>query len=94
MSTAGAVAVWAGLLGLLGLEVLLSRVPSLGLAPPAVGLLMAGLVAAFFMDGRRVRGAAAIFAAAGLFWLLVMFGMGWLDPGTRHDIPVPVRTPP
>ena len=94
MNGVGAVATWLVLLILLGLEFLLSGAPGLYFVPPAIGLVMAAVVALVFMRLAQMRGAAAIFATAGVFWLLTLLITGSLDPLTRHDIPVPMRTEP
>ena len=83
---------WALLLSLLAIEFGCSFLP---LAPwlrvmlllPAFG--MVGVVLVVFMEIGRgpviVRG----FAAAGLVWLIVLLGLGSMDPLTRTDYQVP-----
>lgn len=94
MTGRGILLVWLLLLALLALEFALGAVPGMQFAPPVIGMAMALLVALTFMRLSSLRGAAAIFAMAGMFWLCVLMGMGSLDPSTRHDVPAPVRTQP
>ena len=78
------------LLLLLGFEIFLAgRHANLMLAP-LVGLCMAGTVAFSFMRLASEGALSRIFALAAMFWLLVLLGMGSLDPATRHDIGVAV----
>ena len=42
----------------------------------------------------HMRGAAAIFATAGVFWVCVLLLTGSLDLATRHDIPIAMQTAP
>lgn len=79
---------WAALVLLLGMEVVAAVLHAgwiaFGLAP-----IMVALVAAGFM---RVLGAsplARIFATAGLFWLLILIGLGGVDFFARRDYPAP-----
>jgi len=59
-----------------------------GIVAPFVGIAMAAIVFAIPMELPSAPNAAKIFALAGLFWLVVMlFGLGTLDPLTRHDQP-------
>ena len=86
MTAMRSLVVWLFLLLLVGAEFLLSRFAVTARLVPAVGLLMAGIVAMSFMRLSRATGLPAIFAVAAAFWLLIMMGMGGLDPVTRHDI--------
>lgn len=94
MTAWGILSVWLVLLGLLALEFVLGTVPGAQFAPPIIGVAMALIVSMTFMRLASMRGAAAIFAMAGAFWLCILMGMGSLDPATRHDIPVSMRTEP
>ena len=94
MSALGALAIWLLLLALLAVEFVLATVPGMRAAPPIVGLAMALLVATSFMRLVHMRGAAAIFALAGTFWMCILLGLGSLEPATRHDIAVPQHTRP
>jgi caa(3)-type oxidase subunit IV len=57
---------------------------------PLVGLSMAVLVALGFMQINRGADLNRIFAAAAVFWLAILLGLGSLDPFTRHDVATPV----
>lgn len=88
----GILLVWLLLLALLALEFALGAVPGAQFAPPIIGVTMALLVSMAFMRLASMRGAAAIFAMAGVFWLCVLMGMGSLDPATRRDVPTSMQT--
>ena len=91
--TAGAsLLVWLLLLLLLGGEFVTAAFPGARIVPPFIGLGMAVLVSMTFMRLPSARGAAVIFAIAGVFWLGILMGMGFLDPATRHDVPVNMKT--
>lgn len=79
---------WLGLLGLLALEFASAYMPMLRAGTPAIGIAMAVIVALTFMRLGRSRGLVPIFAMAGVFWVLVMLGLGCLDLFTRHDVRV------
>ena len=79
---------WLALLLLLAFQAVIGRVLGWGNVSLAIGLAMAGLVAIFFMDVGRGPGLVRVFAAAGVFWLIVLLGLGLTDPLTRHTIPV------
>lgn len=79
--------VWLVLLVLLLMEFAAAYLPSLRGAPPFIGIFMACVVAMTFMRPGS-RGLPPIFAIAGVFWLLVMLGLGGMDSFTRHDISV------
>jgi cytochrome c oxidase subunit 4 len=74
------------LVGLLGLSVLLSRLP-LGPLKPVSGLgiaiVKAVLVAAFFMHLKYRDGRTLVFALAGLAWLALLFTFTLADYLTR-----------
>lgn len=53
---------------------------------PFVGIGMAVVVALTFMRLNSSKGLIPIFALAGVFWMLVMFGLGGLDSFTHHDL--------
>ena len=59
-----------------------------GLWAAVIGLAMATLVALTFMQLARMPGLPAAFALAAVFWLMILMGLGSMDPVTRHDIPV------
>jgi hypothetical protein len=49
-------------------------------------------VALTYMRLAKTGGTASAFALAGVFWLMVMFGLGSMDPATRHDIAIARQT--
>ena len=77
--------IWAVLVLLLGLEVLAAELHAgwvaFGLAP-----IMVALVAGGFMSVMRASPLAHIFAAAGLFWLLILVGLGGVDFFARAEL--------
>lgn len=83
---------WFALALLLCLEIVASRVLRLGSAAPAIGVIMAGLVGVMFMNLRTASGLARIFAVATIVWLVIILGMGVMDPVTRTDVDVPQHT--
>lgn len=82
------IAIWAALVLLLILEVVSALLHAgwvaFGLAP-----IMVLLVAGGFMHALKASPLAHIFAAAGLFWLLILIGLGGTDFFTRRDYPAP-----
>ena len=88
MKLGGVIVVWLVLLVLLGIEFAAAHGPAGRYAAPGIGIAMAVLVALSFMRLGSSRGLAPVFALAGVFWLLIMLGLGSLDPLTRHDLPV------
>lgn len=88
---------WLALAVLLALECGASFLP-LGHAGGALllvpGLAMAVIVAFAFMRLGRASGVAQAFALFGVFWVLVLLGLGSMDAMTRHDIPVRITTYP
>lgn len=90
-------AVWLALAGLFALE-LAGALTGFGhvfggflLVPAAV---MVALVGRFYMRIRESGGLATFFALAAVFWLLVLLGLGSIDPMTRTDYPVTVTEYP
>ncbi|HYZ62733.1 MAG TPA: hypothetical protein VE650_09785 [Acetobacteraceae bacterium] len=78
---------WGVMLGLVLLELVLMLL-HLGPATPFVALAMMGIVVMGPMELGRAPTLARIFALAGAFWVVfVLFGLGMLDPLTRHDLP-------
>jgi len=69
-----------------------SRVLRFGSAAPVIGVIMAGLVGVMFMNLRTASGLARIFAVATIVWLVIILGMGGMDPVTRTDVDVPQHT--
>lgn len=85
---------WAVLLGLVVLQLLLAALGA-GMAAPLVGLVMTGVVLAVPMELPSAPNAARVFALAGAFWLVfILFGLGMLDPLTRHDPPTQFQPEP
>lgn len=83
MNILATIGIWLVLMLLLGLEFLVR-----GGAALAVGGAMATFVALTYMRLAKTGGTASAFALAAVFWLMVMFGLGSMDPATRHDIAV------
>lgn len=88
MSGRAVLLVLGGLLALLGLQFGLAFTPVPRLLLEAIALLMVLTVSVSFMRLRAAGALAAVFAAAGVFWLCVMLGLGSMDPATRTDIPI------
>jgi cytochrome c oxidase subunit IV len=81
---------WIGLVLLLGLTLGMAFVP-LGRANIAVALAVAAakaiIVLLVFMELTRGHSLKLIFAGAGLFWLIIMFGLSFTDYATRTGFP-------
>jgi len=86
MTTRSIVLVWLGLLIIVGLQFILAHYAVSRAIVPFTGVAMAVIVALTFMRLSSSKGLVPIFALAGVFWLLVMFGLAGLDPFTRHDL--------
>lgn len=56
--------------------------------------IMVVLVGVFFMRVGESGGLAKFFALAAIFWLLILLGLGSIDPMTRTDYPVTVTQYP
>ncbi len=85
---------WGALLGLLVLELVLALLGA-GVAAPFIGVAMTALVVTVPMELPEAPNAGRIFALAGAFWLVVaLFGLGMLDPLTRHDAPTAFHSEP
>ncbi len=77
---------WVALLVLLAVEVAASALPLVPSLRPLlliVALAMAGVIVGFFMELRRGPSAIRLFAASGVIWLIILLGLGSLDPLTR-----------
>jgi cytochrome c oxidase subunit 4 len=85
---------WLSLLVLLAVEFFARTLPVGGTAAPFIGLAMVIIVSMTFTRLPSAPGVASAFALAGVFWLAVLMGLGSLDPATRHDIPLAIRTAP
>lgn len=87
--------VWLVLVVLGGVEVAVSLLDLPRFWRPCVVLLpavlMVATVAVGFMEVRRGPVLVRAFAVAGVFWLLILLGLGSTDPLTRTDYPVPGR---
>jgi cytochrome c oxidase subunit 4 len=83
----GPMIVWLVLALLLVVELLATLMHSV-MPPLPIGIIMACVVAVCFMNLRRSSPLSRIFAVAGVFWLLVLLGLGTMDPLTRTDYPV------
>jgi cytochrome c oxidase subunit 4 len=87
---------WVLLLGLLGIEfgvAMLSFAPWLRALILLPAMAMAVIVGVVFMEVGRGPVVARGFAVAGLFWLLVLLGLGSMDPLTRTDYHTTVAHP-
>ena len=84
--------IWAALVVLLLVEALAAVFHAgwiaWGTAPVMVLLITAG-----FMQVLRQSPLTRIFAVAGLFWLLILVGLGGMDFFARHDYPAPRFSP-
>jgi cytochrome c oxidase subunit IV len=77
---------WVLLMVLLALEIGVSLLPFARVARPVIlipAVLMVGVVATAFMDIGRGPGTVRFFAVASLLWLIILLGLGSLDPMTR-----------
>ena len=88
MSGRAALLVWGGLLLLLALQFGLAFTPVPRTVLPGIALGMVAIVAFSFMRLRAAGALAGVFAAAAVFWLCVMMGLGSMDPATRTTISV------
>jgi len=83
------VLIWAALVLLLILEVVSALLHAgwvaFGLAP-----IMVLLVAGGFMHVLKGSQLTRIFAVTGVFWLLILVGLGGIDFFARHDYPAPL----
>jgi cytochrome c oxidase subunit 4 len=81
---------WLGLLALLALTLGMAFAP-LGKGNIAVALAIGaakGLIVVFvFMELARGHPLKLIFAGAGLFWLIILFGLSFTDYATRTGFP-------
>jgi cytochrome c oxidase subunit IV len=88
---------WLALLGLLAIELGASYLPIDRAMRPMLLFIAAGMVtvvALVFMRLATSPNLAKIFAAAGLFWLVILLGLGSVDPMTRMIVPVQHQTIP
>ena len=83
---------WLALVLLLGGEVVAAKLHA-GWIAFILGPIMIVLVAIGFMRMLKASPLAHIFAMAGLFWLLILVGLGGIDFFARHDYPAPVLSP-
>jgi len=81
---------WVGLVALLGLTLGMAFVP-LGKGNIAVALAIGAanalIVVFVFMELARGHPLKLIFAGAGLFWLIILFGLSFTDYATRTGFP-------
>jgi cytochrome c oxidase subunit 4 len=92
------VTIWATLLVFTGLTVLAASVDLSNINPflntiiaLAIAVTKASLVVFFFMGLRYNTPLTKVVAVAGLFWLLIMFGVTMSDYLTRSWVGVPGR---
>jgi len=77
---------WLVLLVLLGLSVLTAYLPLGAFHPLAnftIAIVQAAIVFTIFMRLREPPAIKRVFAGAGFFWLIFMFGLGAIDYLTR-----------
>jgi cytochrome c oxidase subunit IV len=83
----GPAVAWLVLLALFAVSLASAYVP-LGAGNVTVNLLIAavmiGVLAIFLMDLQRANSLTRIVAAAGLFWLVLMFALTFSDYLSRH----------
>jgi cytochrome c oxidase subunit IV len=82
---------WLLLLVLGGIEIALSYLPLARSLRPLLMVpagLMVIVVAVGFMEVKRGSVLLRAFALGALFWLLILLGLGSVDPMTRTDYPV------
>ncbi len=84
---------WAGLMLLLGIEVV-GAISNAGWIAWAAAPLMVTLVVGIFMHIARASALSRIFAITGLFWVAILLCLGSVDFFARKDIPTPMRTQP
>ncbi len=80
--------VWLLLLALFAAEATVGSVLGWGNVSLALGVMMAATVAVFFMEVDKGPGVIRVFAWSGVFWLFVLFGLGLMDPLTRHTVSI------
>ena len=83
---------WVVLLLLGGVEFAASFLPLGRSLRPLImlpGVLMVAVVAIGFMEIGKGPAIVRGFAIAAMFWLIVLLGLGSVDPLTRTDYPVP-----
>ena len=78
---------------LLGGQLLAARLRGGADTAPLFGVVMATIVAFSFMQVRSGPGLIRVAAMTGAFWLVILLGLGSLDPLTRADHPISMRTP-
>jgi cytochrome c oxidase subunit 4 len=85
------VLIWMALVLLLGMEVL-SAVLHAGWVAFGLAPIMVAVVTVGYMHVLEASPLARIFATAGMFWLLILVGLGGVDFFARNDVPAPVLT--
>lgn len=80
---------FVALLGLLAATTLYAYAPGMPLKPVAA-LIVAGakisIIALVFMRLRHASALTRLAAIAGLVWLVLLFGLGWIDYASRLAI--------
>ena len=82
---------WLGLMLLLAAEIF-GAVTHRGWLAWAAAPVMIALVATVFMHVTKASAIARIFALAGVFWMVVLLGLGSVDFFARRDYPAPQLT--
>ena len=81
---------WAVLVALLGINVLLAYLPIGGahdFVPIGIAVTQAFIIMTIFMKLRGRPSLKWIFAGAGFFWLVFLFGLSTVDYATRTGFP-------
>ena len=86
--------IWLCLLLLVGVQCGLGGLLRLGRATPFIGAGMAVTVAFGFMHLRKASQLSRVFALAGVFWLLILFGLTATDILGRVSYPGEVHSEP
>lgn len=81
---------WLTLLTLLGMTVGIAYLPFDAfnvVAALAIAVIKGTIIAGVFMELRSERGLTTVFAAAGFYWLGIMFWLAFADYTTRTNLP-------
>lgn len=82
---------WVALLLLLGAEIGAALLHA-GWVATVIAPVMVALVVLFFMRIGDETPLSRIFALSGVFWVLILIGLGGIDFVVRRDVPAPVLT--
>ena len=76
---------WVALIAVLLLQVATATLLQVPAAASLFGLVSTSIVLIAFMRVRSGSPLMGIFGIAGLFWLIILLGLGTMDPATRTD---------